>query len=64
MVLPWSELILSFLPVWMSHSLTVLSAAPVTRCVVSQRGSRAQTAPWWPSKVPSLSPLREYQTLG
>ena len=85
------------LPVWMSHSLTVLSAAPVTRCVVSQRGSRAlelftsvkwdpqstmvswwkippipisssntkskvpyQTAPWWPSKVPSLSPLREY----
>lgn len=23
-----------------------------------------QTAPWCPSKVPSLSPLREYQTLG
>ena len=37
--LVWMEL--SSFPVWMSQSLTVLSAAPVTRWVVSQRGSRA-----------------------
>ena len=39
------SILLSSFPVCISQSLTVLSAAPVTRWVVSHLGSRHQTAP-------------------
>ncbi|KAH3666777.1 hypothetical protein OGAPHI_003226 [Ogataea philodendri] len=48
-------------PVSTLHSLAVKSALPVTAKTVSGSISIDQMVPLWPIKVPSRSPLDEYQ---
>mmetsp|Transcript_14281 Transcript_14281/g.37054 ORF Transcript_14281/g.37054 Transcript_14281/m.37054 type:complete len:226 (-) Transcript_14281:137-814(-) len=51
-------------PVSTFHSLHILSALPVSTCVLLKLTSMHQTVPLCPSKVPIRSPLSAYHMLG